>query len=100
MQLQPLGIRVDEDCGLTGDVFMGKITKDPLMSPSKMLYLPSQGSSGVVITEEVLGVVSTYISIMYLHEKEQRGCKERKRGRELGMDELGNVCSGGDGTEM
>ena len=52
--------------------FMGKITKDPLMSPSKMLYLPSQGSSGVAITEEVLGVVSTYISIMYLHEKEQR----------------------------
>ena len=42
------------------------------MSPSKMLYLPSQGSSGVAITEEVLGVVSTYISIMYLHEKEQR----------------------------
>ena len=35
-------------------------------------YLPSQGSSGVVITEEVLGVMSTYISTMYLHEKEQR----------------------------
>ena len=72
MQLQPLGIRVDEDCGLTGDVFMGKITKDPLMSPSKMLYLPSQGSSGVVITEEVLGVMSTYITTMYLRENEQR----------------------------
>ena len=72
MQPQPLGIRFDEECGLTGEVFMGKITKDPLMSPSKMLYLPSQGSSGVVIAEEVLGVMSTYISTMYLHEKEQR----------------------------
>ena len=72
MQLQPLGIRVDEECGLTGEMFMGKITKDPLMSPSNMLYLPSQGSSGVVITEEVLVVMSTYISTMYLHDKEQR----------------------------
>ena len=33
MQPQPLGIRFDEECGLTGEVFMGKITKDPLMSP-------------------------------------------------------------------
>ena len=72
MQPQPLGIRFDEECGLTGEVFMGKITKDPLMSPSKMLYLPSQGSSGVVIAEELLGVRSTYISITYLREKEQR----------------------------
>ena len=72
MQLQQVGIRVDEECGLTGEVFMGKITTDSLMSPSNMLYLPSQGSSGVVITEEVLGVASTYISIMYLHEKDQR----------------------------
>ena len=29
--------------------FMGKIAKDPLMRPSKMLYLLSQGSSGIVI---------------------------------------------------
>ena len=72
MQLQPLGIRVDEECGLTGEVFMGTITKDSLISLSKMLNLPSQGSFGVVITEEVLGVMSTYISTMYLHEKEQR----------------------------
>ena len=72
MQPQPLAIRFDEVCGLTGEVFMGTITKDSLMSLSKMLYLPSQGSSGVVITEEVLGVMSTYISTMYLHDKEQR----------------------------
>ena len=72
MQPQPLGIRFDEECGLTGEVFMGKIAKDPLMSPSKMLYLLSQGSSGIVITEEVLGVMSMCISIVYLHEKEQR----------------------------
>ena len=51
---------------------MGTITKDTLISLSKMLYLPSQGSSGAVITEEVLGVMSTYISTMYLREKEQR----------------------------
>ena len=72
MELQPLGIRVDEECGLTGEVFMGKITTDSLMSPSNMLYLPSQGSSGVVITEEVVGDMSTCISTVYLHDKEQR----------------------------
>ena len=37
-----------------------------------MLCLPTQGSSGVVTVEELLGVRSTYISITYLHEKEQR----------------------------
>ena len=31
--------------------FIGKITKDPLMRPSKMLYLLSQGSSGMVIKQ-------------------------------------------------
>ena len=72
MQLQRVGIRVAEECGLTGEVFMGKITTDSLMSPSKMLYLPSQGSSGVVLTEEVLGDMSTCISTVYLHDKEQR----------------------------
>ena len=37
-----------------------------------MLCLPTQGSSGVVIVEELLGVRSTYISTTYLSEKEQR----------------------------
>ena len=72
MQPQPLGIRFDDECGLTGEVFLGKITKDSLMSLSKMLYLPRQGSSGVVITEEVVGDMSTCISTVYLHDKEQR----------------------------
>ena len=94
MQPQPLGIRFDEECGLTGEVFMGKITKDSLMSPSKMLYLPSQGSSGIVITEEVLGVMWTYISTMHLREKEQR-LQGRGEGRESD-----NVCSGGGGIVM
>ena len=38
VQPQPLGIRLEavghrygEECGLTGEMFMGKITKNPLM---------------------------------------------------------------------
>ena len=79
MQPQSLGIRFDEECGLTGEMFMGKITKDSLMSPSKMLYLPSQGSSGVVITNG--GGAGCRVDVHQHHAPAREGAEAAREGR-------------------